>query len=57
MRPNPFDPSIDGVENHAAVMDNVIKGDFWKRPHTIFKTELLIVLIIGVTCYPYNLVY
>ena len=29
-------------------MDNVIKGDFLKRPHTIFKTELLIVLCIGI---------
>lgn len=48
IRPNPYDPSIDGVENHAAVMDNVIKGDFLKRPHTIFKTELLIVLCIGI---------
>ena len=48
IRPNPFDPSIDGVENHAAVMDNVIQRDFLQRPHTIFKTELLIVLSIGI---------
>lgn len=52
MRPNPFDPAIDGVENHAAVMDNVIRKDFLKRPISIFATELMIVLGIGLLFAP-----
>lgn len=47
IRPNPFDPAIDGVENHAAVMDNIIKGDLLRRDKDIFGTELIIVLLAG----------
>ncbi|RZA25535.1 MAG: adenylate/guanylate cyclase domain-containing protein [Proteobacteria bacterium] len=47
MRPNAFDPAIDGVENHAAGADNIIKGDFYKRPRSIFNTERAIVLGVG----------
>ncbi len=52
MRPNPFDPSIDGVENHAAVIDNIIKGDFIQRPQSIYPTEILIVFGVGVLFAP-----
>jgi adenylate cyclase len=52
LRPNVFDPAIDGVENHAAVMDNIIKGDYLKRSPTIYRTELLIVLFVGLLFSP-----
>ena len=52
MRPNPFDPAIDGVENHAAVIDNILKRDFFKRPQSIFATELGLVLAIGILFSP-----
>ncbi|MGE0172815.1 MAG: CHASE2 domain-containing protein [Oligoflexales bacterium] len=52
MRPNPFDPALDGVENHAAVVENIIGGRFLKRPLQIFEIELLIVLGIGVLFTP-----
>jgi len=52
LRPNVYDPAIDGVENHAAVMDNVIRKDFIFRPTTIYATELLIVLAVGLLFSP-----
>jgi adenylate cyclase len=52
IRPNPFDPSIDGVENHAAAIENIITGKFLKRPVSIYKTELLIILAIGLLFAP-----
>jgi adenylate cyclase len=36
IRANSFDATIDGVENHAAFMDNVFSGKFMRRPSTIF---------------------
>ncbi|MFW7379357.1 MAG: CHASE2 domain-containing protein [Oligoflexus sp.] len=47
MRPNPFDPAIDGVENHAAAIDNIIRKDFMKRSGHIHNIEIGIVLTIG----------
>lgn len=47
-RPNSFDPTIDGVENHASGADNMIKGDFYKRPQSIFNTERGIIIAVGV---------
>lgn len=47
LRPNPFDPAIDGVENHAAVVDNIIKQNFLRRPARIFEIELAIIVGIG----------
>ncbi|MFK7828030.1 MAG: CHASE2 domain-containing protein [Oligoflexales bacterium] len=52
IRPNPFDPSIDGAENHAAALDNIIRSNYLKRPKTIYQTELLIVLIVGLLFAP-----
>ncbi|MBC7661461.1 MAG: adenylate/guanylate cyclase domain-containing protein [Chitinophagaceae bacterium] len=46
-RANSFDPAIDGVENHASGMDNIVKGDFYKRPRSIFNTERAIVIGAG----------
>lgn len=52
MRPNPFDATVDGVENHAAAMDNIIKGQFMKRPPEIFEIELYIVIGVGILFAP-----
>jgi len=52
IRPNPFDPSIDGVENHAAAVDNIIRQDFFKRPVDIYTTEMMIVIGIGILFTP-----
>ncbi len=51
-RPNPFDSVINGVENHAVVIDNIIRGDFLRRPKTIYFTELTIILAIGLIFSP-----
>ena len=52
IRPNPFDPAIDGVENHAAVMDNVLQRDYFRRPVEIYGTELWIILGVGLLFAP-----
>ncbi|MDQ3232470.1 MAG: CHASE2 domain-containing protein, partial [Pseudobdellovibrionaceae bacterium] len=52
VRPNAFDPGIDGVENHAAAIDNIISRNFLRRPVSIYKTELLIILGVGLVFAP-----
>ena len=49
IRPNPLDSSIDGVENHAAMIDNIITGKFFQRPASIFLIERLVILGVGLT--------
>ena len=51
-RPNPFDAALDGVENHAAAVDDIISGNFMQRPHDIYTLELFIVLMIGLIFAP-----
>jgi adenylate cyclase len=46
-RPNAFDPTLDGVENHAAALDNILAKDFLKRPQDIYLIELGMILVIG----------
>ncbi|MEZ4743943.1 MAG: adenylate/guanylate cyclase domain-containing protein [Bdellovibrionota bacterium] len=46
-RPNPFDAMIDGVEHHAAAIDNIMGQEFIKRPQDIWQLELGIILLIG----------
>lgn len=48
IRPNVFDSTLDGVENHAAVIDNILSKKFMKRPIAIFKLEMMLVLIVGI---------
>jgi len=48
MRPNPFDPAIDGVENHAAAMDNILNKNFMTRHWKIQSIELGLVIGIGI---------
>lgn len=51
-RPNPFDPALDGVENHAAVTDNIMSQDFLQRPISIYNTEKWIIILIGLLFVP-----
>lgn len=51
-RPNPFDPVLPGVENHAVAVDNILGRDFLQRPVSIYNKELLLVLIIGLLFTP-----
>ena len=46
-RPNPFDATLDGVENHAAALDNIINQDFFKRPSEMIAIELAVIFAIG----------
>jgi len=52
MRPNVYDPSIDGVENHAAAADNIIRGDFMKRTLSLASVEWKLVVILGLVFAP-----
>jgi adenylate cyclase len=51
-RANPFDAGINGVENHAAVVDNIVSQRFMRRTDKIYLTELLIVAAIGLIFSP-----
>ena len=51
-RPTPFDPAFDGVEIHATMTDNIMSQNFMQRPKFIFKIELLVLLLIGLTFSP-----
>lgn len=48
MRANPFDPTFNGVEQHAAVIDNIVSQRFFKRPSDIYRTEMIVVLCIAI---------
>jgi adenylate cyclase len=51
-RPNPFDATLDGVEIHATAADNILSKDLMSRPKSIYSTELLIILLIGLIFSP-----
>ena len=51
-RPNPFDPQLDGVENHAAIADNIMSQNFLKRLPEMQRTEMNLVLGIGLIFSP-----
>jgi adenylate cyclase len=51
-RANPFDAGINGVEDHAAAIDNILSGRFMRRTETIYRTELMLVLAIGLLFAP-----
>jgi adenylate cyclase len=43
----PLDPSFPGVEIHATVVDNILKGDFLSRPDWVPGVEFLLVFATG----------
>ncbi len=47
LRPMAFDHSFPGVEIHATIVENVIRGDFLLRNFEIRMTELAFMLIVG----------
>ncbi|MBW2699228.1 MAG: adenylate/guanylate cyclase domain-containing protein [Deltaproteobacteria bacterium] len=47
LRPTPFENSFPGVEIHASIMENIIRGDYLSRYGDIGVWELLFMLIIG----------
>jgi adenylate cyclase len=51
-RANPYDAGINGVENHAAVIDNIASQRFMRRTDKIYLTEMLIVFAIGLIFSP-----
>ncbi|MCX6124089.1 MAG: CHASE2 domain-containing protein [Proteobacteria bacterium] len=48
VRASPFDSNFNGVEHHAASIDNIVSKRFYYRPQNIYKTEMYVVLAIGV---------
>lgn len=48
MRANPFEPTFNGVEHHAAAIDNIVSQRFFKRPTDIYRIEMAVVVAIGV---------
>lgn len=51
-RPNAFDPAIDGAENHAAALDNILSQNFLKRNVEIYSVERWQVLLCGLVFAP-----
>lgn len=47
-RPIQYDPLFTGVEIHAAIVDNLLTGDFLRRPSEAQELEILFALIFGV---------
>jgi adenylate cyclase len=52
IRATPFDEVFPGVETHANVIDNILKGDFIQRPKILvvieIATMLVMTMILGV---------
>jgi len=46
-RPTPFDPDYTGVQLHAAVADNLARGDFLLRPAWSRLAETLLAAVLG----------
>lgn len=49
LRATPFDGAFNGVEVHAAVLDNLLQGDFLGRPVGGWAWEALAILCSGLT--------
>jgi adenylate cyclase len=48
-RPTPLDPVFPGVEVHATVADNILRGDYLLRPPWITGLELLLIVVFGIS--------
>ncbi|MEE8575380.1 MAG: CHASE2 domain-containing protein, partial [Thermodesulfobacteriota bacterium] len=48
MRVVPFEGVYPGVEIHANIIDNMLKGDFIKRPKWTIIYDVLVIMILGV---------
>jgi adenylate cyclase len=47
VRSTPLDTAFPGVEIHATALDNLLTGDFIRRPTYAEGTELLLIIILG----------
>ncbi len=52
-RANPFDDRINGVENHAAFLHNILSKSFMNRPAAVYKTELMFLVILALLLTPF----
>jgi adenylate cyclase len=43
----PFDPLFSGVEVHATIADNLLRGDFLRRPEHAVASQALLTLVPG----------
>ncbi|MBF0241320.1 MAG: adenylate/guanylate cyclase domain-containing protein [Desulfamplus sp.] len=48
IRMSPFDHDFPGVEVHATIVDNIIKGDFILRPDWASALELILTILCGI---------
>lgn len=46
-RPSPFSETIDGVNHHAAVLENILSKKFMKRTITSFPVEVALLILSG----------
>lgn len=46
LRSMPFDNVYPGVEAHANVIDNILKGDFLTRPSWVISANMLIIAVV-----------
>ena len=46
LRSNAYDSAMAGVEIHANVIDNILKGDFLKKPSELVAIDIMIIWLI-----------
>lgn len=49
LRSTPYDPIMPGVDIHATIIDNIIRGDFIHHPNWSWSAQLVLMLILGIT--------
>ena len=49
IRATPLDGAFPGVEVHATIIDNILRGDFLYKPRFSKGSELALVLILGIS--------
>ncbi len=48
IRMSPLDYNFPGVEVHATIVDNIIRGDFISRPDWAFAFEVILTILCGI---------
>jgi adenylate cyclase len=48
LRVTPLDPIFPGVEVHATIVDNILRGDYIQRPGWVSIVDLLVLLSLGI---------
>ena len=49
LRAMPFDNVYPGVEIHANVIDNILKGDFISKPSWVITTDIILIFVMAIT--------